>query len=227
MALFLVLPTAGCELAEPRDVTGNFEVTYENNLRVYINDELVAEVSEGEDATIEYNGETFQVSAICSDEGTRCPDETWWSSAAVDQPWGPEYTLLNFVNLDPDHGTLGQRMGGLLEDDGSFAMLSGLSLSGNGHCATIGVGTVTGRFNDDATEIVDGIVTYAWAGGCTVDGVEIGASLRLESDFTAVRTGDTDISGIEAEPPIDEDGSPVDPEEPEPGYATASLRFGG
>ncbi len=228
--LALVLPTTACELAEPRDVMGNFEVSYANNLRVYINDELVAEVAEGEDATIEFDGESFQISTLCSDEGTQCPDESWWSAAAVDQPWGSEYKLLNFVNLDPDpdpdHGTPGQRMGGTLEDDGSFAMLSGLGLTGNGNCAAIGVGTVTGSFNDDATEIVDGVVTYAWAGGCSVDGVEIGVSLRLESDFTAQRTGDYDISSVDADEPIDEEGGTVDPEDPDEGYATAGLSFG-
>ena len=42
----------------------------------------------------------------------------------------------------------------------------------------------------------------------------MGLSLRLESDFTARRTGDYDVSSVTPEAPIDEEGEPVDPEEP-------------
>lgn len=220
----LLLPA--CELAEPRDLTGNFDVAWADNLRVYINDELVAEVAAGEEATIEYDGESFQVSTLCSDEGTQCPGETWWNSAAVDQPWGPAYKLLNFVNLDPAHGTPGQRMGGVLEDDGSFAMLSGLAVDGNGNCAALGVGTVTGRFTADGGAIEGGVIAYEWAGGCQVGEVDIGVSLRLESDFTAVRTGDYDVSAVTPEEPIDEEGGTVDPEEPDEGYGVDEAAEG-
>lgn len=212
-----------CELAEPNDVMGNFAVAYVDNMRVYINDELVAEVASGEDATVEWNGETFEVSTLCSDEGTQCPAETFWGEVAIDQPWGPEYKVLNFVNLDPDLGTPGQRIGGLLEDDGSFAMLSGLGLDGNGNCAVIGVGTVTGVFSADNAAVEDGVITYEWAAGCQVGDAEIGGKLRLETDYTAVRVGDYDVSSVDAEAPIDEEGEEIDPEAPEEEYSVEVL----
>lgn len=214
-------------LDEPRDVTGNFAVSYANDMRVYIDDELVAEVAEGEDATVEWNGETFQISTLCSDEGVECPDETFWGEVAVDQPWGPEYALLNFVNLDEEHGTPGQRLGGLLDDDGSFSMLSGLALDGNGNCAVLGVGLVEGVFNADATAIEDGVITYAWAAGCKVGDATISGSLRVETDFTAERTGDYDVSGVTPEEPIDEEGDPVDPEDPDESYAARRVTADG
>lgn len=214
LALFRL---AGCFEAEaPRDVMGNFAVTYADNLRVYIGGELVAEVAAGSEEEITWNGETFTVSQVCGEAETACPSESWWREAAVDQPWGPASTLLNFVNLDPERGEAGQRMGGLLDPSGSFEMLSGLGVAADNGCAVLGVGTVTGAFSADAAAIEGGVVAYEWAGGCQVGEVSIGSSLRLESDFTAVRTGDYDVSGVRAEPPIDEEGEVVDPEAPDP-----------
>lgn len=212
---------AGCfELPQEQDVMGNFSVEYANNMRVYINDELVAEVADGEDADIEFDGEIIQVSTLCSDEGVECPSETFWNEVAVDQPWGPDYQVLNFVNLDVEDENAGVRIGGLLEADGTYAMLSGLALGANEACVAIGVGTVTGAFSADATTMEDGVIAYGWAGGCVINGVEIGVAIRLETDFTATRTGDYDVSTVTPEEPIDDEGEVIDPEEPEEEYAT-------
>jgi hypothetical protein len=202
----------GCgELEEAREVTGNFEVRYVDNLRVYIGDELVAEVVSGEDAEIEYSGEYFTVSTLCGEEGTTCPSEAYWREVAVDQPWGADNSLLNFVNLDPEYGVAGQRMGGLLDAAGGFTMLSGLALDGNGNCAVLGVGTVTGQFADDNASISDGVIAFEWAGGCQVGEVTLATSLRIETDYTAIRTGDYDVSSVSPAPPIDEEGEELEP----------------
>jgi len=214
-----VLSVACFELPQTQEVMGNFEVEYTNNMRVYINDELVAEVADGEDADIEFDGEIIQVSTLCAEEGIECPGETFWNQVAVDQPWGPDYQLLNFVNLDVEDENAGVRIGGLLEADGTYAMLSGLALGANEACAAIGVGTVTGAFSADATTMEDGVIAYGWAGGCVIEGVEIGVAIRLETDFTAARTGDYDVSTVTPEEPIDDEGEVVDPEEPEEEYA--------
>ncbi len=215
----------GCfELEQPQDIMGNFEVEYANNMRVYINDELVADVQDGEDADIEYDGEIFQVSTLCSDEGVDCPSETFWNDVAVDQPWGPDYQLLNFVNLDVEDESAGARLGGLLNEDGSFDMLSGLAVGANSNCVALGVGTVEGYFVDKGTTIEDGVITYAWAGGCVIGAVEVGVAIRLETDYTAIRTGDYDVSSVTPEEPIDEEGEEVDPEEPEEEYAVEGTQ---
>ncbi len=212
----------GCEeLEAPRDVMGNFEITYVDNLRVYIGDELVAEVVSGEDATIEWDGETFQISTLCSEEGTECPSETFWRDIAIDQPWGTGYNLLNFVNLDDERGNPGQRMGGTMDEDGAFEMLAGLAVGAQGSCAALGVATVEGAFDAEATEVEDGMIVYEWAGGCQVGEVTIGTSLRLETDFSATRVGDYDVSSVTPEEPIDEEGVEVDPETPDEENAVA------
>lgn len=215
----LALFTSCGELAAPKDVMGNFEVQYTDNLRVYIGDELVAEVTSGEDADVEWDGQTFTITTLCSDEATSCPSETFWSQVAVDQPWGDSYDLLNFVNLDVDSDNPGQRMGGTMLDDGSFTMLSGLAAGGEGACGALGIGTVEGIFDEGAGQVLDGVIAYTWAGGCAVGEAVIGTSLRIESDFKATRTGDYDISSVTPEEPIDEEGDVVDPEQPDQEHA--------
>ena len=217
-ASFLSLTACG-ELPEEQDRMGNYEVEYVDNLRVYINDELVAEAVSGEDATVEWDGESFQISQLCSDEGVVCPSEAYWTEVAVDQPWGTGYDLLNFVNLSEDRGTPGQRMGGFLDPDGHFTMLSGLAVGGEGACAAIGVGTVEGAFAEDNSTIDEGVIAYEWGAGCAIGEVIITGSLRLETDYAATRTGDYDVSSVTPEEPIDADGAEVDPEEPDEDYA--------
>lgn len=219
LALAATALTACGELPEAQDRMGNYEVEYVDNLRVYINDELVAEVVAGEDATVEFNGEFFEVSQLCSDEGVQCPSESYWTDVAVDQPWGIDYDLLNFVNLSEDRGTPGQRMGGTLAPDGGFVMLSGLAVGAEGACAAIGVGTVEGKFAEDNSTIDEGVVVYEWGAGCQIGDVTITSGLRLETDYAARRAGDFDISSVMPEEPIDDEGAEVDPELPEDDHA--------
>ncbi len=214
--ILALVPLSGCfELDAPIDVMGNFEVTYVDNLRVFIGDQLVAEVASGEEQTVEWDGGSFQVSQVCGDDGADCPSESWWRTVAVDQPWGDAYSLLNFVNLDLERGEPGQRMGGTLDSSGAFQMLSGLGVAGNNGCAALAVGTVDGGFSADATQIPDGVIAYEWAGGCHIGDATISTTFRLESDFTAARTGDYDVSSVTPEEPIDAEGQVVDPEQPE------------
>lgn len=218
LSLLALLPLTGCfELDQPIDVMGNFEVSYLDNLRVFIDDELVAAVESGEDATVEYNGGNFEVSQVCGDAGTDCPSESWWRTVAGDQPWGGAYSLLNFVNLDLERGEPGQRMGGTINSAGALEMVSGLGVAGDNGCAALAVGTVTGAFSADAIEIPDGIIAYEWSGGCQIGEATIATTLRLESDFTAARTGDYDVSSVTPEEPIDAEGEVVDPETPDEG----------
>ena len=63
--------------------------------------------------------------------------------------------------------------------------------------------------------IVNAVIRAEWGAGCQIGGVTITGSLRLETSVEAVRTGPLDLSGIQPEPPIDEDGEEVDPAVPE------------
>ena len=76
---------------------------------------------------------------------------------------------------------------------------------------------VVGAFSADAAEIPDGIIAYEWSGGCQIGEATIATTFRLESDFTAARTGDYDVSSVTPEEPIDAEGEVVDPETPDEG----------
>lgn len=205
----------GQPLAESRDVSGNYEVIYADDLRVYINGELVAEALPGENPTIEWNGSSFELEAVCGDEGTVCPSEAYWARMGVEQPWGTSNRLLNFISLDT--ATAGTRMGGLLDDAGHFVMLAGLDVGGNEACAALGVGTVEGDFTPGNDGILNGVFAVEWGAGCVIGDVVINGTLRLETSVEAVRTGPLDLGGITPEPPIDEDGEEIDPAVPEDG----------
>jgi len=170
---------------------------------------LVAEVESGEDALFDWDGETFQVSQVCGDEGVQCPGESYWRDVAVVQPHGTQRMLLNFINLDDERGELGQRMGGLMNESGEVEMLAGLALAADANCAAIGVGAVFGQF-DDANEILDdGVIAYEWGAGCSIGGFVVLGSLRLETDYVAYRYSDLDLTGVDAEPAMDENGDPI------------------
>jgi hypothetical protein len=205
----LALATGCWQMATPRDVAGNFDVTFLEVQRIYVNDELVAEVTAGDDATFTFDGETFQVGAVCSDEGVQCPAEVFWNVVAFDQPWGPDSHLLNLVNLDPTIGEGGERLGGRLLEDGTFDLLSGLGLDTLGACRALAVGTVHGAF-DEANEAIAGVVRYEYGAGCTIGGATLRGKLAVETDYTAARTGDLDLSSVEAAPPVTEDGEPAE-----------------
>lgn len=211
----LLAVTTACyeKFEEPRDVKGNFEVEYEDNLRVYINGSLVADVQAGEDAAFEWDGEMFQVSQVCGDEGVECPSETYWRDVAVVQPHGTSRMLLNFINLDDERGQAGQRMGGLMTEEGDVEMLAGLALGADNNCAAIGVGAVFGKF-DDANEVIDdGTIAYEWGAGCVIGSFILTGSLRLETDYSAFRYSDLDLSTVRPEPAIDENGDPIPDED--------------
>lgn len=216
-SLFLAV-TAGCfalsfacePLPEARSVLGNYDLTYDDVLRVYLNDQLIAEVAPGDDPTLEFDGQTFELTAVCGDDGTQCPSETFWHRMAVDQPLGTGNKLLNFVNLDPERGQVGQRLAGLMQGDGSFAMLAGVGLDGNEACAVLGVAKVIGAFAPgNAPDIDQATIVYEWGAGCQIAGTTLTGSLRLETDVHGVRTGDLDLAGAPDEP-LDEAGEPLE-----------------
>lgn len=213
----LVLPilplvlALGCEpLDEARDVSGNHELVYDDVLRIYLNDTLVAEVAPGDDSSITFEGQTFQLEAVCGDDGTDCPSETFWGRMGVEQPLGTGNKLLNFVNLDPERGNRGDRIAGMLQGDGSFAMLAGLGLDGNEACAVLGVASVVGQFAAGGSpDIESATIVYAWDAGCQIAGTTLTGSLRLETDVRGTRVGALDLADVGGGA-IDGEGEPIE-----------------
>lgn len=196
-------------LPAPWDVSGNFDVTYTDTLRIYIGDELVAEGRAGDSEEITWNGQTFDFSSVCGDESTLCPGEAYWAEIGIDQPWGEDYRLINIINLDGETGTPGQRLGGTVAGGGALNVLSGLALGANQACVAVGVGTITGRFDAAAEAVDEGVLAFEWGAGCQLGSLTVGGTLRVETDFTAVRVGDLDLSSVEDDLAVDEDGAPL------------------
>lgn len=217
---WLVLGATGCwELEDETAVEGNYAITYDDVIRVYVNDELVVELDAAQGGTIPLTDEIdLEYDELCSDENTICPSESYWDEVAIYQPLGADNALLNAVNI----GTIGDegvRLAGLLNNDATFALLLGLSASANEHCLAIGISTADGEFVKSAGAarnafydgIEDGTITVAYAAGCEiVEGVTLSAGLRFETGFVGDRIGDLDVGSVDVDPAIDENGDPID-----------------
>lgn len=220
----LAFALAACwELDEEVQVEGNFAITYNDIIRVYFNDELVAEINAAEGGEIPL-GElgTFEYDELCSSEDVVCPSEELWDEVAVEQPLGVDNALLNAVNIGT-YGEEGTRLAGLIESNGDYALLLGISAAASGSCLAVGISTAEGTFTHDPApgernpvydRIEDGVITVAYGAGCYItEDIILTGSLTFETDFEGVRTGDLDLGDVEAEPAIDEDGEEIDEEE--------------
>ncbi len=219
----MALAMGACwELDSETEVEGNFAITYNDIVRVYFNDELVAEIDAAEGGEIPL-GElgTFEYDELCSSEDVVCPSEQFWDEVAVEQPLGTDNALLNAVNIGT-YGEEGTRLAGLIEANGDYALLLGISAASAGSCLAVGVSVAEGSFthafvpnerNPVYDRIEDGVITVAYGAGCYItEDIILTGSLSFETDFTGVRTGDLDYEEVEAEPAIDEDGEEI-PEE--------------
>ncbi len=180
------LACTGEPLDTPRDVTGTWDVAYDDTLRLFIDDQLIATVEPGSTEAITWNGQTFEAQAICGEDDTTCPSEAFWATMDIEQPMGTDNRLLEFVEVVDDVPTQ-ERISGLMEDDGSFAMLAGLDVESSEACLALGVATVEGRFTSGDTRIDDSVIAVTWSAGCQFGGVTIDAEVRLETDVTAQR----------------------------------------
>ncbi len=219
VALAALLITGCWDLGEETAVEGNYEITYDDVIRVYLNDELVVELDGAHGGTIPLTDEIeLEYDELCSDEDTICPSEAYWDEVAIYQPLGADNALLNAVNI----GTIGEpgvRLAGLLGNDASFDLLLGLSASASEQCLAIGISTADGQFvksggaarNAFYDGIEEGTITLAYGAGCEITpGVTLSAGLRFETDFVGERVGDLDVGSVDVDPAIDENGDPID-----------------
>ncbi len=215
-----ILGATGCwELEQDTAVEGNYTITYDDVIRVYVNDEFVVELDAAQGGTIPLTDEiSLEYDELCSDENTICPSESYWDEVAIYQPLGADNALLNVVNI----GTIGEpgvRLAGLLGNDATFDLLLGLSASANEHCLAVGISTAEGEFVKSAGAarnafydgIDEGTINVAYGAGCEiVEGVTLSAGLRFETGFAGDRVGDLDVGSVEVDPAIDEHGDPID-----------------
>jgi len=214
----LVASTSACwELDNDVYVEGNYALTHSDLIKVYWGEDLIAEIDPAQGGTLELGEYSVEYDEFCSDPDVSCPTEVFWDEVAIYQPLGTDNALLNAVNI----GTIGEpgaRLAGVIESDGSFWMLLGLSASWNENCISVGISDAQGTFTQTGmgrenvyNNMETGTISVTYAAGCEViDNVTIASSLTFESDFTGVRTGDLDLGDVEPDPAIDEDGEEVD-----------------
>ncbi len=199
-------------------VEGNYDLVYDDVIRVYLNDELIVELDAmnggeiplGDDIVLEYD-------EICSGEDTFCPSEAYWDEVAIYQPMGTDNALLNAVNIGTI-GNEGARLAGLMDGHGAFSLLLGLDLGANESCLAVGLSLADGRFERERDgedfiygDITDGVISVEYAAGCEIaEGVVLSGALRLETGFEGARTGDLDTGDVQTDPAIDENGEPLD-----------------
>ena len=214
------------------DVTGNYTVTYDNVITatLYIGGAVYTAEVDGSSgmlsfATAEAGMLEVDINQFCALDEVQCPSETFWTEVSIDQPFGmamnPNSHILNVIdNGDPmpPAGVEPGVVGGLIDADDQFILALGAGLAGNGtNCALLELSWATGEFTSDFAGNVDGIengsIGVGFLGGCVWPGLALGASLVLETGYTAVRTGELD-------PP---DYTPVDPDEVEPGLPDEGM----
>ncbi len=176
--------SAGCSaLGGAGDVAGSYAVEYEPTWNIYEGGELVAQIEAGDGSEVELSEGVFVFDVLCEDAEALCPDEALWGSVQVVQLWKDEGAAIQIVNRDLEVGQLGDRLLGVVADDGSFAAYAGEDPA----CGGLAVGAVTGVFVEEAIE--EGAVSWSLGAGCALGGLVIDEELRLEAVFTAERVG--------------------------------------
>jgi hypothetical protein len=212
----LVLGGLACKLDSNVYAEGNYDITYDDNVRVYYGDELIVEIDPAVGGTIDIGEWQIEYDEFCSDPDYSCPTEAYWDEVAIYQPLGYENMLLNVVNI----GTIGEqglRLPGTIDESGDFNLLLGLSASASENCLAVSLSTADGSFSQTSLErekrydqIDAATITVTYAAGCEIlDGVIIASAITFETDFTGVRTGDVDLGDVEPDPAIDENGEEV------------------
>ncbi len=212
-----LLGGTACKLDSAVYAEGNYSLTYDDLVRVYFNDELIAEIDPAQGGTLQLGEWEVEYDEFCSDPDFSCPSEAYWDEVAIYQPLGYENALLNVVNIGAI-GEPGQRLAGTVDEGGQFDLLLGLSASADENCLAVGLSTADGTFDRSPNgrqqrfDIIDAAtIQITYAAGCeVVEGVTVSSAVRFETDFTGLRTGDVDLGDVEPDPAIDENGEEVD-----------------
>jgi hypothetical protein len=173
--------------AAERDVTGNYTLTYDNQLKVTLNvGGAVREVTQsGYGGIVDFgmvNGQptTLDLEQFCAKPEVQCPSEAFWPKVAVDQPDLQTSTLdlqklivVNNTTREFDAGVRAQSLGGLVNHDDQDKFLLGLGASGgsNSNCVALGLSLAGGRFTRAGERLVTRTEYRTSAGrACSLDG---------------------------------------------------------
>lgn len=148
---------------DPRDVTGNYDLTYDDHLRLQLNiGGAVREVEQdGYGAIVDfgmYNGQPVRLDLreFCGKPDVKCPSESFWAKVAIDQPQldnnGFDLQELRVINDEVhvlDAGQKAASITGLVDHGNDDRYLIGLGIGGGAtqNCAAIDVSFTHGRFS--------------------------------------------------------------------------------
>lgn len=163
-----VLMTLSCGLAcgggDPveRDVTGNYAIRYDDQLRLQLNvGGAIREVTmNGYGGVADFgviNGSpvTLDLTDFCAKPEVQCPSELLWSKVAVDQPdleRGADLQTLVVIDNEQrtfDAGVRAPAVAGLIDHANNDRFIIGLGAEAgvNGNCAALGISLAGGRFS--------------------------------------------------------------------------------
>lgn len=233
------------------DVTGNYDVTYDNQLKLTLNigGAVRERTANGYGGIVDFGTHegqpvTLDLTEYCAREDVHCPSEAFPARISISQTdngWERDLYEIHAIDNDPHQlppGVAPSRKGGIFNraDYNKFVIgLDGAS-GGEGNCGALAISLANGRFKRegegfvDVTEyqdasgnvctpadggtstdcnpvivqryqvppgakfdsVVDGKVALGWVGACAWGPFLAGASLTIETGYTAVRTGNFD-----------------------------------
>lgn len=147
---------------DPRDVRGNYNVTYDNQLKLtlYLGGAVREVTQTGYGGIVDFgtiNGQpvTLDLTAHCAKSEVQCPSEAFWAKVSVDQPDLTKNQLklqqLQVIDNTVHNLPAGQRApaaGGLVDHGNDDRFVLGLGINGgsNQACAALAVSYAHGRF---------------------------------------------------------------------------------
>ncbi|MFO0600814.1 MAG: hypothetical protein U0228_36225 [Myxococcaceae bacterium] len=148
---------------EERDVSGNYDITYDNQLKLKLNvGGAVREVTAtGYGNVVDFgvingNPTTLDLTAFCAKPEVKCPSEQFWGKVSIDQPDLAKSNLdlqkLEVINNTKHTLPVGQKaeaVGGLVNHNDDDRYLLGLGIEGaaNQACAALDISLAGGRFS--------------------------------------------------------------------------------
>lgn len=233
--LVAVVVLSGCSeeqiaaaAAQVPDFRGNYAITHEDNVTITVTVGGAETTYTGLKGSVIQVGEAeLDLAEVCAFEGVDCPSEAFWQEVAVDQPLFDELMtpynpwLINVTNLDETAHTM--EKGGLVDKTGQLVLFLGLGVEATGPCGLVAGSGASAKFEMGEDElptgnIAGGAVSVVFAGGCLLPNEDafVGATIKLRSTFTGVRTGDLAIpTDLTPGAILDEDGKAVVIQEPE------------
>lgn len=145
-----------------RDVTGNYAIRYDDQLRLQLNvGGAIREVTaNGYGGIADFgviNGSqvTLDLTEFCARPEVQCPSEVFWTKVAVDQPdLERGYDLQTLVVIDDrqhqlDAGVRAAAVAGLVDHVNNDRFILGLGAGAGvaGNCAALGISLAGGRFS--------------------------------------------------------------------------------